>query len=329
MLCTSYASIWSYCTWTHIRVKCIHTKTHVVNQMKPRSIKNAFAERILLFGNFDLKSGVSKETRLLFEMSDRILALHWTCDVNEKSQRLGMHMSHIMYRDSHRTLGQSYGEPPNPTQKIIIGSTSALSCLRHQAGLGWRHSSCKLLSLFLTLLYLPVVWHLHLKVDISTPLLTSTGDPKWQVEGSEHWRPYWILPWFHDEQLWSCPSSSGSFVSVLCLYEHPTFLMSKGDWIFERVWDWTWPTSTCSASPSSVGQLKGSRALCPRCPISTAWASCAAPAAATMSTASGWNARARSSACPSSRTGTWLRSCTSFLNSTWSRCPTSTQMTII
>lgn len=41
---------------------------------------------------------------------------------------------HIRYRDSHHTLGQPDVELPNPTQKIIIGSTSALSCLRHQAG---------------------------------------------------------------------------------------------------------------------------------------------------------------------------------------------------
>lgn len=157
-----------------------------------------------------------------------------------------MHMNHIRYIDSRHTLGQPDVELPNPTQKIIIGSTSALSCLRHKAGCAEDAHS---VSFFPCVSFCStcsrVLCHTCcLLFGISTSRWTSAlhflyllhiwgdwwGDPN---RRSFHWWPHWIFLWFNDELL--CPSSSGFFVSILCLYEHPSFFMSKDDWILEQV----------------------------------------------------------------------------------------------
>lgn len=68
---------------------------------------------------------------LLFE---RILAHHCT-DVNKLSSDWDAHVtSGIETPTIHSYHTQPDVELPNPTQKIIIGSTSALSCLRPWAG---------------------------------------------------------------------------------------------------------------------------------------------------------------------------------------------------
>lgn len=186
---------------------------------------------------------------------------------------------------------------PTPTQKVIIGSTSALSCLRHQAGLGWRHSLHKPLSLFFTLFHpqpecLAILCFLLSDIFTSTwtPLLTS--ELTWLVQSPRNWSPYWNCCEVAHQSLASFCSSRFHLVPwcIWCLVDVR---------FFGKVGAIDWLTPTCSASPSSVGQLKGNRAQCPPYPTSTAWASCVAPAAAKNWTTSGWNARAPSSVCPS------------------------------
>lgn len=168
---------------------------------------------------------------LLFERSDRSSALHWT----DVSEQIGMHMSPIRYRDSHRTQGQPDAELPNPTQKIIIGSTSALSCLRHQAG--WAEDTHSV-SFFLCL---------PLCSTCSRPLyhtccqlfgISTSGRPEGGRTGGGIRTGGGLTGCRHDFMMSCCKvahQAPAPLLPISCLRQHPASLMSEGDWILASV----------------------------------------------------------------------------------------------